>query len=140
MSGMSDQQFQDVARFRKSLRLYAKTADRVARRVGITPAQHQLLVSIRGGAGGVAESISWLANELQLEAHSVTGLVQRAEQAGLVTTRSAGDDARIRSVALTAKGKKVLNRLFEVHGAELDQARQRLLDDLRRVQRQSPGA
>lgn len=138
MNPMSDDHYRDIARFRKSLRLYVRTADRVARRVGITPAQHQLLVSIRGAADGVAPSISWLAEELQLEPHSVTGLVQRAEEAGLVATYADSDDGRVRGVELTDEGQKTLARLFDLHYEELDQARRRLLEDLRRVQRQSP--
>lgn len=134
MVTISDTQYQDLARFRKSLRLYSRTADQLARRVGITPAQHQLLVAIRGGPGSVAPSITWLAEELQLESHSVTGLVQRAEQAELVETAAVSDDGRVRSVHLTEKGRDVLTRLIEVHHAELDAARRRLLEDLRRVQ------
>jgi DNA-binding MarR family transcriptional regulator len=135
MADMSDDDYRDLARFRKSLRLYERTADQVARQVGITPAQHQLLVAIRSADGAVAPSISWLADELQLEAHSVTGLVQRAEQAGLVTAKQGGGDARVRSVVLSPKGRAVLDRLFGSHGGELEAARRRLLRDLRRVQR-----
>ena len=138
MSSMSDEQYQDIARFRRSLRAYVKTADQVARRVGITPAQYELLVSIRGAAEAVAPSISWLAEELQIQPHSVTGLVQRAEDAGLVATYVDREDGRVRGVGLTDEGRRTLSRLFELHSDELDDARRQLLDDLRRVQRQAP--
>lgn len=135
MVKMSDEQYRDLASFRRSLRSYSRTADQVARKVGITPAQHQLLVAIRGASGRVAPSISWLADELQVEAHSATGLVQRAEQAGLVVIQQPGDDGRVRSVELSPKGNEILGLLFDAHAAELDRARRQLLRDLRRVQR-----
>jgi DNA-binding MarR family transcriptional regulator len=138
MSSMSDEQYQDIARFRRSLRAYVKPADQVARRVGMTPAQYGLLVSIRGAAEAVAPSISWLAEELQIQPHSVTGLVQRAEDAGLVATYVDREDGRVRGVGLTDEGRRTLSRLFELHSDELDDARRQLLDDLRRVQRQAP--
>jgi len=134
MTRISEEQYRDLARFRKSLRLYTRTSEQIARAAGITPAQHQLLVSIRGGPNGFAPSISWLAEDLQLEAHSVTGLVGRAETGGLVTTSAAGEDGRVRSVHLTDLGRTALARILVEHGPELDAARRQLLRDLRRVQ------
>jgi DNA-binding MarR family transcriptional regulator len=136
MTGMSEEQYRDLAAFRKSLRLYQRTLERVARQVGVTPAQHQLLVAVRGAPEGFAPSVSWLADELQLEAHSVTGLVGRAEGAGLVTTQATGEDGRVRTVHITPAGQKSLTDMLEGHNAELDGARRQLLRDLRRVQRE----
>ena len=137
MTSLSDDQYRALARFRKALRLYASTADHAARQVGITPAQHQLLVAIRGAPSETAPNISWLAEELSLENHSATGLVQRAERAGLVTTKTSSTDGRVRNIALTRHGRAILTRLFDAHSAEIHDARQLLLEALQRVQDRS---
>ena len=52
--------------------------------VGITPAQHQLMLAIRGHAGRDAPTIGDVAEALLLRHHSAVGLVDRAVDAGLV--------------------------------------------------------
>jgi len=70
-----------------------------------------------------------VADYLLLRHHSAVGLVDRAEEAGLVgRTRDEKDHRNVR-LQLTAKGTKKLEALSEQH-----------LEELRRLARNVPGA
>ena len=56
---------------------------------------------------------------LLLRHHSVVGLVDRAEEAGLVTRVGDPDDQRLVRVELTAEGARVLAALAAEHKEEL---------------------
>jgi DNA-binding MarR family transcriptional regulator len=131
---LSDDEYIALARFRKAVRLFLGEAEQAARRAGVTLAQHQLLLAVRGVVGGRPPTISQLADELQLAVHSVSGLVQRAQRAGLVDVEPDPADGRVRMVRLTPAGDEVLGRLVQAHHEELHQARARLLEALRAVQ------
>ena len=53
-----------------------------ARAAGLTPAQHQLLLAVRGHDGD--PTIGDVAEHLMLRHHSAVELVDRAERAGLL--------------------------------------------------------
>jgi DNA-binding MarR family transcriptional regulator len=56
---------------------------------------------------------------LQLRHHSAVGLVDRAEDAGLVQRSSDPDDQRVVRLALTPLGRRRLERLSAQHLEEL---------------------
>ena len=116
---LTDRDYQALARFRAGLRRFLAFSEAAARTEGITPAQHQLLLAIRGHPGEGDPSISDLADALQRERHSVVGLVDRAEQHGLVASVDDELDHRRRLVALTARGTQIIEHLSVRHRAEL---------------------
>ena len=75
----------------------------VSREHGLTPQQAQLLCMLLGGPVGMAELGAWL----HLEKSSMTGLVDRAEQRGLVTRVRDVRDRRAWRVALTERGTEL---------------------------------
>ncbi len=81
--------------------------------------QHQLLVAIKGHPGDVPPSVRQIADYLMLQSHSVVGLVDRAEAAGLVRRRPDTDDARVVRVELTEKGERLVTDLTEAHLLEI---------------------
>ena len=83
---MSAGDFQNLLAFRTSLRRFLHWSQTQARAVGLTPAQHQLLVAIKGHAGNQDPTISDLAEYLLLRHHSVVELVDRAAAAGAAAT------------------------------------------------------
>lgn len=87
--------------------------------MGLTPAQHQLLVAIKGHPGRQDPTISDLAASLLLRHHSTVELVGRAAAAGLVQRRGDADDGRITRVSLTPDGEACLDRLAPAHLDEL---------------------
>lgn len=105
--------FEDAASFRSSLRRFNRISEDAARRAGLTPRQHLLLLMIKGAPGGVERStVSELCGRMQLAQSTVTELVQRAEEAGLVRRVPAQDDGRIAYLLLTPEGER---RLSAVH-------------------------
>ena len=116
---MSDRSYRALAGFRHALRIFLRFSEEQARRAGLTPAQHQLLLTIKGWAGRTDPSMSDIAEQLQLRLHSTLELVQRAESAGLVRRQADGDDGRRSLVSLTALGEHKLAELSVVHRDEL---------------------
>lgn len=125
--------YEQLLRFRTGLRRFLRWSEREASAAGLTPAQHQLLLAIRGHVGAAGPTISDVADSLLLRHHSAVGLVDRAEAAGLVRRRVDRDDARVVRLALTATGARRLAQLTDTHLSELallDSALRPLVDTL----------
>lgn len=101
------------------MRRFLRWSEEQAAAVGLTPAQHQLLVAIKGHPGPRPPSIREIADYLLLQSHSAVGLVDRAEAAGVVLRRPDSADARVVRVELTEKGDKLVTELTEGHLARL---------------------
>jgi DNA-binding MarR family transcriptional regulator len=111
--------FENNLRFRVTLRRFLRWSEDQAAAVGLTPAQHQLLVAIKGHPGPEPPAIRDLAEYLMLQSHSAVGLIDRAEAAGLVRRQQDGNDARVVRVYLTDKGDRLVQDLTSAHLAQL---------------------
>ncbi len=111
--------FQNNLRFRVTLRRFLRWSEDQATAAGLTPAQHQLLVAIKGHPGPEPPAIREIAEYLLLQSHSAVGLVDRAEAAGVVYRQQDEKDARVVRVHLTDKGDKLVENLTSAHLAEL---------------------
>lgn len=118
-----------VAEFRVALRRFLHRTERVAREVGITPRWYLLLLLIKG-APDLSErsTVTELAERLHLAQSSVTELVDRAEQAGLVWREPSGDDARVVHVRLTPEGEQRFAQAFESLASERRALREAIAD------------
>ena len=116
---MSASDFQNLLAFRTKLRRFLHWSQTQARAVGLTPAQHQLLVAIKGHPGPQDPTISDLAEYLLLRHHSVVELVDRAANAGIVARSRDAEDGRLTRVMLTPDGEARLRRLGPAHLDEL---------------------
>ena len=125
---LSDGEYRALAQFRAGLRHFLHFSEEAARDAGTTPAQHQLLLAIRGFAGSSAPVVGDLADALQLRHHSAVELVDRAERAGLVVRTPDPDDLRRQHVALTPAGRRLLDQLSVVHRDELRRFRTQMVD------------
>ena len=125
---LSDGEYRALAQFRAGLRHFLHFSEEAARDAGTTPAQHQLLLAIRGFAGPSAPVVGDLADALQLRHHSAVELVDRAERAGLVVRTPDPDDLRRQHVALTPAGRRLLDQLSVVHRDELRRFRTQMVD------------
>jgi DNA-binding MarR family transcriptional regulator len=102
-----------VAEFREALRRFVRRTERVARSSGLTPQRYLLLLMIKGARDGSEQStVTELSERLQLAQSSVTELVRRAEEAGLVERRQSTDDGRVAYLRLTREGESRLARSF----------------------------
>jgi DNA-binding MarR family transcriptional regulator len=128
---LSAEDYQRLAAFRLALRRFVSATEANARRVGLTPQQHQALLSIKGGyPGRQAISIGELADHLLLKHHSAVELAERLVRGGLVSREPSAADRRRILLSITPKGEALLERLSEASFAEL-RASAGLVDTIR---------
>ena len=126
---MSERAFQvedvvAVAEFRTALRRFLRRSERVARQSGLTPQRYLLLLMIKGAAGGRQQStVTELADRLQLAQSTVTELVRRAEEVGLIVREQSPHDARVAHLRLTPEGDRRLMQSFTLLATERAQLR-----------------
>jgi DNA-binding MarR family transcriptional regulator len=117
---LTDDQYARLLAFRAELRRFLRWSEEQAVTVGLTPAQHQLMLAIRGHPDSRGPSISELADYLSTRHHSAVQLIDRAEQLGLVTRhREDSNDRRIVRLTLTKTGQEKLVQLSTTHLEEL---------------------
>src|SRR5213592_695409 len=97
--------YRSAAALRATLRQFSRRSEQIAREEGLTPRQYLLLLMIRGAPDGSERAtVTDLAHRLQLTQSTVTELVRRAEDAGLVDREPSEDDARMTWLRLTRNG------------------------------------
>ena len=112
----------EVADFRESLRRFLRQSERVARQSSLTPQRYLLLLMIKGARDGSERStVTELAQRLQLAQSTVTELVSRAEDAGLVAREQSQTDARVAHLHLTDEGERRLESAFTGLATERDE-------------------
>ena len=116
---VSKDEYVALAEFRHGLRQFLRFSEGAARNHGLTPQQHQLLLAIKGFPGRDWATVNELAERLQLQQHSVVGIISRSEQAGFVVRLSHEEDLRVTEVHLTKEGDLVLESLTLAHREEL---------------------
>ena len=116
---LTDADYEDLLTLRTGLRRFLRWSEQQAEEVGLTPAQHQLLLAIRGHTDSRGPTVGEAADYLLLRHHSAVGLVDRADAAGLVHRVRDPDDHRVVRLQLTATGNKRLEALSEPHLEEL---------------------
>ena len=114
MSGQpSTEQVVLAAEWRTALRRFLRVSERIARNCGLTPQRYLLLLMIKGAVDGTERStVTELAQRLQLAQSTVTELVRRAEEAGLVARERSSQDGRVAHLRLTPEGDRRLGRAF----------------------------
>jgi DNA-binding MarR family transcriptional regulator len=117
----TDVDYPALLEFRTALRRFDHWSEQQARAVGLTPAQHQLLLAVKGHRGGAPPTIGDVAEHLLLRHHSAVELVNRAQAGGLIERQRDAADGRMVRLRLTAKGEDALAQLTELHVAELRQ-------------------
>ncbi|HEX6518986.1 MAG TPA: MarR family winged helix-turn-helix transcriptional regulator [Streptosporangiaceae bacterium] len=116
---LTDADYQSLLAFRTGLRKFLSWSETSAREAGLTPAQHQLLLAVRGHPGDQPPTIGDLADHLLLRHHSTVELIDRAEAAGLVARARDEGDGRIIRIRLTPDGQAGLSKLSSAHLNEL---------------------
>jgi DNA-binding MarR family transcriptional regulator len=102
-----------AAEFRSALRRFERQSDRIARASGLTPRWYLVLLLIKGAPGGRERStVTELAERLHLAQSTVTELVARAGEAGLLRREASPDDGRVAHLALTDEGEARLTQAF----------------------------
>jgi len=116
---LTKKDFESLSEFRYQMRRFERFSERAAQGEGITPQQYLLLLHIKGFPGRAWATVGELADRLQLQAHGAVALVTRCESLDLVERRQSTVDRRQVEVHLRQKGEQVLQRLADLHRAEL---------------------
>ena len=120
-----------VAEFRGAIRHFLRENERIARRHGLTPQRYLLLLMIKGVPdGSECSTVTELTTSMQLGQSSVTELVNRAVQAGLVRRTPTPADRRVAQLRLTAEGERRLASSF----SDLQSERSALLAAVARLE------
>ena len=122
--------YRALARFRHALRVFQRFSEEAARAAGLTPAQHQLMLAVKGWAVDDPPTIGEVADVLQLRHHSAVELVQRAVAADLIAATPDPADARRQLLRVTESGEARLASLSLLHRDELRRFRLEMNDVL----------
>ncbi len=116
---MKKADYEALAEFRLSLRRFLDFSEKAAKSVGLTPKQHQALLSIVGHPGKARISIGELAEHLLIRHHSAVELSDRLETLGLVERQVDPGDRRRILLGLTPAAEAILTRMSAIHLEEL---------------------
>jgi DNA-binding MarR family transcriptional regulator len=114
-----DEDYRRLLELRTGLRRFVRWSEQQAKSSGVTPAQHQLLLAIRGHADPRGPTIGDVAGYLLLRHHSAVGLVDRAAAAGLIDRVPDAENRSVVRLRLTERGSAQLAALSEQHLEEL---------------------
>jgi DNA-binding MarR family transcriptional regulator len=119
VAGLSQADYEQLLGFRTALRRFLRWSEEEARAAGLTPAQHQLLLAVRGHPDPAGPTIGELSEYLVLRHHSVVELVDRAVAAGLARRQRDEDDNRVVRLRLSADGERAIEELARLHLEEI---------------------
>jgi DNA-binding MarR family transcriptional regulator len=117
---LTDEDYQRLLELRTGLRRFLRWSEEQAAAAGLTSAQHQLLLAIRGHRNPDGPTIGEIAGYLLLRHHSAVGLIDRAVKAGLVMRQEDANDRRVVRLRLTSLGTDILSLLSSAHLEELE--------------------
>jgi DNA-binding MarR family transcriptional regulator len=115
----TDEDYRRLLQLRTGLRRFLRWSEQHAEAAGLTPAQHQLLLAIRGHDDPRGPTVGDVAGYLMLRHHSAVGLVDRAEKAGLITRGQDPENLTVVRLRLTDRGARQVEALSEQHLEEL---------------------
>jgi DNA-binding MarR family transcriptional regulator len=125
----SPEEYRSAAALRAGLRQFSKASERVLHEHGLTTERFELLLAIRAAGDGGHATVSDLCAALGTAQSSVTQLVRRAEDAGLLRREVSSTDARVRHLRLTEQGETQLGGAV----TDLREERARLGDIISRL-------
>ena len=118
---MTDSEYKTLAQFRYTLRRFLRFSEEAGAAGGLTPQQYQALLAIRGFPAKDCVTVGELGERLQLQPHSVVGLLDRLAARGWVTRQTSETDRRRVHICLTRQGRKLLEQVATEHRSQLTQ-------------------
>ncbi len=129
----SQEDYEALSDFRYSIRCFLEFSEAAARDAGLTPQQHQALLTVKGFPPQTAVTIGDLAERLRIRHNSAVELVDRLADAGLVVRSPDALDSRRVLLSLSKTANDILAGLSAVHLDELSRLRHVLKGILRRI-------
>jgi DNA-binding MarR family transcriptional regulator len=124
---VSDAEYRRLLAWRSGLRQYLRWSEERAASVGLTGAQHQVLLAVAGHDDERGPTVGEIAEYLAVRPHSAVGLIDRVDRLGLVARRPDRTDRRVVRIVLTERGEASLEDLTAVHLEELARLAPRLV-------------
>jgi DNA-binding MarR family transcriptional regulator len=119
-----------VASFRVAMRRFFRMSETAARESGLTPRQYLLLLLVKGAPDGTEQTtVGDLCKRLHLAQSTVTELVSRAAEAGLVSATQSVSDGRVSEIRLSAEGERRLSDCFSRLSDERGALRDALVEE-----------
>jgi DNA-binding MarR family transcriptional regulator len=115
--------YEALADFRFALRRFLAFSEEAASKAGLTPQQHQALLSIKGAPDADWLSVGQIADRLLIRHHTAVELVDRLVNLGFVSRETDSVDARRIQVHVTKAGEERLKALSARHIEELKSIR-----------------
>ena len=116
---LKKEDYEALAAFRWQLRQFLAFSQKAARAAGLTPRQHQALLSVIGRPDRDYITVGEMASYLLIKHHSAVELVNRLVSLELVTRVPDEGDRRKVMIRLTDRAKELLERMSAVHFEEL---------------------
>ena len=130
---VTDDQYRDLAEFRRQIRQFLHFSEATAREFGVEPQQHQLLLAVHGLPEDVKPTIREIDSRLFIQHHSAVELVNRLERTGAIARHPGTDDKREVLIRLTPAGRAILRKLALAHRTELERTGPELATALKTI-------
>lgn len=117
---VNDRDYARLLAMRTRLREFEHWSAQKAAEHGLTAAQHQLMLAVRGHPSPPAPTVGEIAGYLMIAPNAAVGLVDRTESLGLLERTRDPDDHRVVRLSLTELGAERLEDLTEAHLQELE--------------------
>jgi DNA-binding MarR family transcriptional regulator len=125
--------YQALSAFRYRIRKFLRFSEAAARKAGIEPQHHQLMLAVKGLPDGTPATVGEIAERLQIQHHSSVELINRLVEQGLVQRKHAEEDRRQVLISLTGRGERILRELSLHHRKELQAGAPELIAALQRI-------
>jgi len=129
----TESNYRSLAEFRYQIRLFLADSEEAARSAGLEPEQFQFLLAVRGMPRGNSATIQHLASRLLVRHHTAVERIDRLARMGLVRRAHSRTDHRVVFVELSARGKRVVEKLSRRRMQELRRSGHELIAALAKV-------
>ena len=107
--------YEALAQFRYTLRLFLAFSDTKAKNAGVTSQQYQALLAIKGFSSQTPMFVGELSRLLVIKHHTTVELVDRMVKLGLLKRMADTQDKRRVQVTLTKRGQLLLQKVAAIH-------------------------
>jgi|SRR5580704_9847518 DNA-binding MarR family transcriptional regulator len=129
----TESNYRSLAEFRYQIRLFMADSDETARSAGLEPEQFQLLLAVRGMPEGNSATIQHLASRLLVRHNTAVERIDRLARMGLLRRTHSRTDHRVVFIALSPRGKRIVEKLARKRVQELRRSGHELIAALTKV-------
>jgi DNA-binding MarR family transcriptional regulator len=132
-SRLKETDYRSLAEFRYRIRVFLAESEETARAARMEPEQFQLLLAVRGMPQGRTATIQHVAARLLVKHNTAVERIDRLARMGLLRRLHSEADHRVVFVELSARGKRMVERLAHQRLQELRRSGPELIAALTKV-------